>query len=86
MMNPESLSHLSTLVDDIALEKPLDWESFNYESVKEVAIQGAIDSYIDIINNTALNESEKSLSILSILSYLIMENTMLWITIKKGQQ
>lgn len=70
---------ISTLIDDIALEKPLAWEAINYESAKQVAILGAIEQYQNIINNSKLTEDEKETSLVSVLAYLVLENTQLWI-------
>jgi hypothetical protein len=74
---------ISELIDEIALEKPLDWESFNYDSVKQVAILGAIEHYQNIINNQDLNQQEKETALVSILAYLVMENSQLWIEITR---
>jgi hypothetical protein len=70
---------IKELVDEIALEKPLDFESVNYLGMRDLAIQGALEQYIDIKNNESLNEEAKELSLLAILSYLIMENSQLWV-------
>lgn len=77
------LSVISELVDEIALEKPLDWEHFNYEGMRDVAIQGVLEQYFDLIHNVRLNDQLKELSLLAILSYLVMENTQLWLEITK---
>jgi len=76
---------ISQLVDDIALEKPLDWESFNYDSVKEVAILGAIEQVHDIYNSSSLSDDDKETSIAAIIAYLMMENTQLWIEQMKSK-
>jgi hypothetical protein len=47
--------------------------------MRDLAIQGALEQYIDIKNNESLNEEAKELSLLAILSYLIMENSQLWV-------
>ncbi len=70
---------IKELVDEIALEKPLDFESLNYEGMRDLAIQGALEQWIDIQNNENLNDEAKELSVLAILSYLIMENSQLWV-------
>jgi hypothetical protein len=74
---------ISGLIDDIAFEKPLDWESINYDSAKQVAILGAIEQYQDIINNSKLNDEEKETSLVAVFAYLILENTQLWIEISR---
>lgn len=76
---------ISGLIDEIALEKPLDWESFNYEATKQVAIMGAIEQYHNI-NNSTLSDEEKRTSLLAVLAYLVMENTQLWIEMYKMKE
>lgn len=80
------LSIIAELVDEIALEKPLDWESFNYEGMRDVAIQNTIEQYFSLIHNVRLNEGMQELSLLAILSYLVMENTQLWLEITKSRK
>lgn len=79
MITADHLKFISELVDEIALEKPLDWEAFNYETVKETAIHGAVEQYLDVINNQDLGEEEAGISYLAIVAYLMMENMMLHI-------
>jgi hypothetical protein len=79
------IEYISELVDEIALEKPIDFESFNYDSVKQVAILGAIEQYQNIINSENLSDCDKETSLLAIFSYLVMENTMLWIEVKRAK-
>ena len=79
MITADHLRYISELIDEIALEKPLDWEVFNYETVKETAIQGAIEMYMDVINNTDMTEEDRGMSYLATVAYLMMENTMLHI-------
>jgi hypothetical protein len=74
---------ISELIDDIALEKPLDWEVINYDSAKQVAILGAIEQYQEIINSPKLNDQEKETSLVSVLAYLVLENTQLWCEISR---
>ncbi len=76
---------ISELVDEIAFEKPLDFESFNYESVKQVAILGAIEQYKNIMDSDVLDDCDKETSMVAILSYLVMENTHLWIEVKRAK-
>ncbi len=85
-MDATRLQFISTLVDEIALEKPLDFEAFNYDSVKEVAIMGALDMYSDIINNSEMDQADAELTMIATMAYLILENTILWITITKDQK
>lgn len=77
MITAEHLKQINEIVDEIALEKSLDWESFNYETVKETAIQGTLELFLEAINNTDLTEDEKGVMFLSTVAYTIMENTML---------
>ncbi len=77
------LSVIAELIDEIALEKPLDWESYNYKGMRDVAIQGVLEQYFDLIHNPGHNDTFKELSLLAVMSYLVMENTQLWIEIKK---
>lgn len=84
-MHASRLKFISELVDEIALEKPLDFESFNYDSVKEISILGAIETYTNIINNSEMSQEDAELSMIATMAYLILENTILWITITKDQ-
>lgn len=77
-MNAQYLDIVSDLVDDIALDKALDWESYNYENVKKLSVLGAAQSYIDI-EELDVDETSKKLSLMSVIAYLMMENTILWI-------
>lgn len=83
MIRAENIQYISEVVDEIALEKPVDWESFNYESVKELAVVEALEHYNEIINNPEMSSEEKHMTIVSIMAYLMMENAQLWIKIKK---
>lgn len=74
-----NLHLLADLIDDIALESPVDFESLNYEGMRDLAIQGALEQYYDLKNSQTLNEEHKELSIISIIAYLTMENTALHI-------
>jgi hypothetical protein len=85
-MDATRLKFISELVDEIALEKPLDFESFNYDSVKEVAIMGALDVYNETINNSEMGQDDAELSMVATMAYLILENTILWITITKDRE
>ena len=86
MITATNLKYISELVDEIALEKPLDWESFNYDSVNQVAIDGAVETYLNIINNPELNEEEQGMSFLAIVAYLMMENTQLYVEHLRSKQ
>ena len=82
-MMPSYYRQVSELVDLISLEKPIDFEAYNFDSAKETAIIGAYGQYKDIINNVDLNEDEKEQSLVSVLSYLILENTILHLEIMR---
>ena len=73
------IQFISELVDEIALEKPLDWESFNYDAVKEVAVVEAVEKYYQLQNES----EDPKLGIMSIMAYLMMENTQLWIELRR---
>ena len=76
------IGFISELVDEIALEKPLDWEAFS-PSLKEIAINESVEHLLSIINNPEMSEREKGLSIAAIFSYLTLENTILWVENRK---
>lgn len=77
-----NIQFISELIDEISFEKPLDWESINYESIKEIAIIEAFQKYHDIMS---MEVNDREASMVSILAYLMMENTMAWITINKNK-
>lgn len=79
MITATHLEQINSLVDEIALEKPLDWEAFNYETVKETAIQGALETYLSVINNPEFSEDDAGITFMAIVAYTMMENTMLHI-------
>jgi hypothetical protein len=70
---------ISELVDVIADEKPLDWENINYDSVKSIAILNMMEKYHETMNDPQLSESGKEHTLVAVLSYLLLENTQLWI-------
>jgi hypothetical protein len=68
-MDKPLIELLSELVDECGLDKPLNWEATNYEEVKLIAITHALEVY----------EKSSPLELQTILAYLLMENTQLWI-------
>ena len=79
----EMMNRISELVDIIAMEKPLDWESVDYESTKMISISSMLEQYYNLKMKTPdiLDES-----VISIMSYLTLENMMLWIEIEQMKQ
>jgi hypothetical protein len=77
MKNTPALQELlSDLIDEIALEKPLDWESCNYEELKNLSISNAIEM---VAGFGIKFEGMPSISLLATIAYMLMENTQLWI-------
>ena len=78
-----AVKRIAELVDIIALEKLIDWESVNYEATRDLSIASMLEHYNDLKTRTPdiLDES-----IISMLAYLTMENTMLWIEIQRMKQ
>jgi hypothetical protein len=74
-----NLKYISQLVDEIALDKSINWEAYNYDAVKEVAIQGVLEVYYTAVNDNSQTAEEKEISALAIMSYLVLENTVLHI-------
>lgn len=77
--DPDSLEMISSMVDEIAMDKPVEWEKFNYEAIKRIAILGATEIFLDIKGKLDMDDEQKDLTLLSIISYLTLENTILWI-------
>ena len=71
---------ISDLIDIIAEEAPVDWESLNYEGVKEISIMNALEQVRNLRNNPLLSDEEKEQTLVSILAYLLMENTILHVS------
>lgn len=63
---------LSDLVDETALDKPLDWEGLNYDAMKIVAITHTIELFKDMPHTRA------TLQLMATMAYLFIENTQLW--------
>lgn len=85
-VSKDFMGQIRELVDIIALEKPIDWESINYDGCRDLAISGAVNEYLDVMENEQLGEDMKHLSLISIMSYLILENMAQWIMIEQSQR
>ena len=81
-LNPEYLDLISELVDESVGDKPIDFEGYNYENLKRLSILGAVQSYMDV-QELEVDDISKQLSVISVLAYLIMENTVLWMDNQK---
>jgi hypothetical protein len=77
---------LVELLDEMALPKPIDWESINYEPIRNLSILNALDTYNKISSNDVMGNSEKIMSLLGIIAYLQMENAAQWIMIERYKQ
>ena len=64
---------LSDLVDETALDKPLDWEGLNYDAMKIVAISHTIELF------EGVPHTRESLQLMATMAYLFIENTQLWV-------
>ncbi len=63
---------LSELVDETALDKPLDWEGLDYEAMKIVAITHTIELFKD------MPHKPETVLLMATMAYLFIENTQLW--------
>ena len=63
---------LSDIVDETALDKPLDWEGLNYDAMKIVAVTYTIELFKDMPHTT------ETLQLMATMAYLFIENTQLW--------
>ena len=63
---------LSDLVDETALDKPLDWEGLNYDAMKMVAITHTIELF------KGMPRSKECIQLMAMMAYLFIENTQLW--------
>jgi hypothetical protein len=80
-MNAQDIEFISTLIDDMALDKPIDWESYNYEKTKDLAITQAYVKYQELIENK--DPVAMELGIVSMLAYLMLENAAQWIELMR---
>ena len=84
ILSQTHIPYISSLVDDIALDALVDFESVDFESTKELAIAGSIEHLQGILSNGELTPEEKGASIAAIFSYLTLENTILHLDRLKG--
>lgn len=82
-LQSSAVAKIAELVDIIAAEKSLDWKSVNYEATRDLTIASMLEHYwrLKIQTPDILDES-----IISMLAYLTMENTMLWVEIQRMKQ
>jgi hypothetical protein len=64
------------------LDKPIDWEEMNYESLRNLAVLSAIETY-ETVMNMQESESDQAVTLMSIIGYLQMENAAQWIMLTK---
>lgn len=76
-----NIQFISELIDEISIEKPLDWESYNYEATKEIALVNAYEKYHEIMS--CQDEDHREMSMVSILAYLMLENSTQWIELMR---
>ena len=77
----KNLAFISELIDEISIDKPLDWEAYNYEATKEVAIVNAYEKYREIMEHK--DPINREISLVSILAYLMLENSAQWIELMR---
>lgn len=63
---------LSDIVDETALDKPLDWEGLNYDAMKAIAITHTIELFKEMPHR------QETLQLMAMMAYLFIENTQLW--------
>lgn len=64
---------LSELVDETALDKPLNWEGLDYEAMKNVAITHTLELFKGVPVN------QETIQLMAMMAYLFIENTQLWV-------
>ena len=80
--DPGFLEIISELVDESVGDKPANFEGYDYENLKKLSILGAVQSYMEM-QELDVDDVSKQLSIISVLAFLIMENTVLWMDNQK---
>ena len=73
---------LAGIIDEMGLDKPIDWESLNYDSMRNLAVLGAIETYENVMSMEG-SDTNKALTLMSIIGYLQMENAAQWIMLTK---
>lgn len=66
-------SILSELVDECSFDKPLNWESLNFDEIKSTTIHAVIKLF------RQYPQSAQSIEVMSMMAYLLIENTQLWV-------
>ena len=83
--NLGALRVVADLVDEVALDKPVDWESFKYEHVRDLAVIHSADTYKNIMMSD-INDEEKVVTILSTMAYLMTENAVQWLMLERSRR
>ena len=78
------LKFISDLIDELSLDKPIDWESYNYEATKQIALLNAYEKYLELKNNP--DQDHQEIGIVSIMAYLMLENASQWVEIMRLKQ
>lgn len=73
---------LAEIIDEMGVDKPVDWESLNYDTMRNLAVLGAIETYESVMSMSG-SETNKALTLMSIIGYLQMENAAQWIMLSK---
>ena len=79
MKKAEVARVISELVDIIALEKPVDFESIDYASIRDLSVLSAMEQIDSVMTNAELADTDKYTSLTAILAYMMVENTTLWV-------
>lgn len=75
-VNSDFISRINILLDEVALDKDVQWERFNFEEIKKHAIIRSAETFLSIEELDTDKES-KILSAIAIIAYLTIENTYL---------
>lgn len=81
----EFLDAVSELVDEVALDKPLDFEKYNWEAQKKLAILETCETYFGAMD-ADLGVDGYHATIVAIMSYLLIENMILWTMIQENKK
>lgn len=70
-----STSNIREMLDIMILAAPYDFESIaNLDSVKDFVVNATTQQVVDIYKDPELSEEERILSVISAMSYLVLEN------------
>lgn len=75
-VNSDFISRINVILDEIALDKDVQWERFDFDKIKKHAIIRSAETFLSIEELDAEEES-KILSAIAIIAYLTIENTYL---------